>query len=768
MKPKLKFDQAQLKSFLILHVEKIVFGAFVLALLLISWSALKWKPYDKTPQDLMAVADRVSKKVEESKPPEKFEKLAQVPNFAGLGAAGPALVDATYFRIEPLERPYQEQNIRRAMPSFLPVKELLVSSGYGPIAIGQTGSVPRMGGAMAGEMGGMMDEQMPGMPGGDPSAMMKGMAGMSGMMNRRPPGIGGGGPPAGMAEGMQNMMRGRGGMGGMAGMPGGQGRGRGRSKGGQNIRNRKEEAQREREEQKKLAEENRKAEEAAALAARKSAAGEHVLASAPSGTQLEGRYWVCLVGAIPANAQFQEYHRTFRDSTYPDKSRNYPEYVSPDIERAEVIPGEEPKWQSVNFLAAWEDMLKWGAEYPDVVPSEYLEVITEPLPPLIGADLDPDEVSHPRVPLLAEKLAEEERQNALKQKETKPNRKGRRIAPHSAGGPGGAARMPGGMGPMGAGRMRGYGQGMRRGMMGGGMGMMGGGMMGGGPMSGMGPMGGGMGPMGGGMGPMGGGMGPMGGGMGQMGGGYGGMPAGSNARQASRQPEWKLFRFFDFDVEPGKTYQYRVKLVFANPNYEIPKRYLEDYADREGEYREAPWSEPSPAVMVRYGSRMLAGPLVKERAGEPIVELALKQFDQEEAADARDFIDVARGAVLNKRGAKVLVPDSESAPGSSGDSREIEVDFQTDTLLVDILGGEPISGGRGKKAPGHVLVLRNDGEFAILDEAADSQEFQMEKAQQDEMKPAEEDEQTGGADFGSVFKFNAPGDEKPAKKGSKK
>ncbi|MGH7192970.1 MAG: hypothetical protein ACREJM_05465, partial [Candidatus Saccharimonadales bacterium] len=112
MKAKLKFDQAQLKTFFVLHVEKIVFGGFVLALVLIGWSALKMKPYDKTPAELQAVADQISKKVEEQKPPEKFEKLAQVPNFTGLGAAGPALVQAKYFVIEPLERPYEEHDVR--------------------------------------------------------------------------------------------------------------------------------------------------------------------------------------------------------------------------------------------------------------------------------------------------------------------------------------------------------------------------------------------------------------------------------------------------------------------------------------------------------------------------------------------------------------------------------------------------------------------------------------------------------------------------------
>lgn len=735
MKAKLKFDKQQLKTFAILHVEKIVFGGFVLAFVLIAWSALKMKPYGQTPLELTAVADRVSKQVEDSKPPEKFEKLAQVPDFTGLGAAGPAVVDAGYYHIEPLERPYQEHNVRRAMPKFLPLTDLLASSGYGAIAIGESGALMRPGG-----MGGMAD-QMPGGEGmGGAPGMMPAMPDSGKMMEQMMPKEGA----------MPGMMPGGMGGGGMQGMQGMQGMAPGGKK---NSRKEKEQAK---EELKKQREQKLKAEEAAALAARKQAAGEHVLTTAPPSSHLEGRYWVCLVGAIPYAAQFQDYQKTFRDSTYPDKSRNVPQYVRPDIERAEVVAGEEPQWKSLDVAQAWEDMRTWAAEYPDVVPAEFVEVISERLPPLIGADLDPGEVSHPKVPLLSAVRAEEERQAALRRQEVKkpdrPNKRG--TAQPADGRTGGRGRM-GGYGGMGGG----YGG------MAGGMGGMAGGMGGmGGMAGGYGGMAGGMGGMAGGYG----GMGGMAGGYGGMGGGYGGMPgmqSATDVRQGARPPEWKLFRFFDFGVEPGKTYQYRVKLVFFNPNFDVPIRYLEDYADRDGEYREAAWSEPSPPVMVRHGSRMLAGPLRQEAGGEPTVELAVKQFNQEEASEARKFWPARRGTVLNQPAAEVLVADPENPKNG----RKIEIDFQTDTLLVDILGGDSLSVGRGKvKGPGHVLVLRGDGQFAILDEAGDSQTFEMEKAEQGELKdPDEAEEANGGLDNPFSFDLGAPS-KKDAKPGKKK
>ena len=41
-----------------------------------------------------------------------------------------------------------------------------------------------------------------------------------------------------------------------------------------------------------------------------------------------------------------------------------------------------------------------------------------------------------------------------------------------------------------------------------------------------------------------------------------------------RRPHW-LLRFFDFSVEPGKKYKYRVQLVMLDPNYSVG---LEDLA----------------------------------------------------------------------------------------------------------------------------------------------------------------------------------------------
>ncbi|MGQ0637582.1 MAG: hypothetical protein ACT4QC_23485 [Planctomycetaceae bacterium] len=73
----------------------------------------------------------------------------------------------------------------------------------------------------------------------------------------------------------------------------------------------------------------------------------------------------------------------------------------------------------------------------------------------------------------------------------------------------------------------------------------------------------------------------------------GGGPAGSIGADAI------LFRYFDFDVEPGECYRYRVKLVIRNPSFE--EEFVSNPDVAAGETRESQsWSPPStPAAVPR-------------------------------------------------------------------------------------------------------------------------------------------------------------------------
>jgi hypothetical protein len=59
--------------------------------------------------------------------------------------------------------------------------------------------------------------------------------------------------------------------------------------------------------------------------------------------------------------------------------------------------------------------------------------------------------------------------------------------------------------------------------------------------------------------------------------------------------EYALFRFIDLDVQPGKTYAYRTRLVLANPNYGVEARHLVNPASSKEKQR---ISDPSAVTQV--------------------------------------------------------------------------------------------------------------------------------------------------------------------------
>ena len=76
--------------------------------------------------------------------------------------------------------------------------------------------------------------------------------------------------------------------------------------------------------------------------------------------------------------------------------------------------------------------------------------------------------------------------------------------------------------------------------------------------------------------------------------------------QAAVSVDYYLFRYFDFDVEPDKTYQYRVKLILANPNYGVKEEFVEDPATVTKRYIETEFSKASNPVSLGADSRVFA------------------------------------------------------------------------------------------------------------------------------------------------------------------
>ena len=93
--------------------------------------------------------------------------------------------------------------------------------------------------------------------------------------------------------------------------------------------------------------------------------------------------------------------------------------------------------------------------------------------------------------------------------------------------------------------------------------------------------------------------------------GSGGAGTGSN-RHLIDGVEYRLFRFVDLAVVPGKKYRYRVRVLCWNPNLNLPTRHLADVTLAKKTTLESPVSDPTEATTVPDGKRLLAMPLRKD------------------------------------------------------------------------------------------------------------------------------------------------------------
>lgn len=198
-----------------------------------------------------------------------------------------------------------------------------------------------------------------------------------------------------------------------------------------------------------------------------------------------------------------------------------------------------------------------------------------------------------------------------------------------------------------------------------------------------------------------------------------------------KQVEYRLLRFFDFDIEPTKTYRYRVRLGLRNPNLGLAPQFLQDPKLADGDFRATEWSEPSPPVYVPRSHRFLAGSMKPAMGSqEPRATFIVRKWDEAAAIDAAtEVVDLTRGTLVNFKQQKVK------------NSSQL-VDFVTDELLVDITGGDrlPVS-GRPINAPGEVLFMRANGELAIRSQVDDAGEYEevakVARIEQDRRRPRE-------------------------------
>jgi hypothetical protein len=163
------------------------------------------------------------------------------------------------------------------------------------------------------------------------------------------------------------------------------------------------------------------------------------------------------------------------------------------------------------------------------------------------------------------------------------------------------------------------------------------------------------------------------------------------AKHATPQDHLLLFRYVDFNVEPGKIYRYRVKLVFENP---FKNRHAEEVSDpslTEGDTRETDqWSEPTRPVYVPEDARFFVAHTYGQpgRSSLPAADVDLFQwFASTGTVVNHPKVHVQLGQLIGGLlKARVLNPAIDSAD-------EEKVPFSTNDALIDVASGFSLEPG---------------------------------------------------------------------------
>jgi hypothetical protein len=232
---------------------------------------------------------------------------------------------------------------------------------------------------------------------------------------------------------------------------------------------------------------------------------------------------------------------------------------------------------------------------------------------------------------------------------------------------------------------------------------------------------------------------------------------------AVEPPKYKMVRFTDAHVEPGKFYRYRLKVLLHDPNHpqqglapptlasldekvrarvraldeadaakpklanDVPYRTFWITADE--------WSEPSAVVSLPTTRQYFAGSVDQPAAveivpGKPKVlssqpkgKLLANVWDPEKVVDVPAEVDVFRGSILNfVQDAKVIHPVTHEIVDLE------KYNFRTDAIVADLDGGEVIppldrKNDEPLKAPGEMLIFDATGNLYVQNETDDIESF---------------------------------------------
>jgi hypothetical protein len=405
--------------------------------------------------------------------------------------------------------------------------------------------------------------------------------------------------------------------------------------------------------------------------------------------------YTIVTGLIPAKKQLDEYLRRFASASFQDPRRDTPLWSDFEIDRTVVEADGQDNWEPLDLQqVVAKQMAEWPGLAQDVVPPLFMLgpdeerriVRSTPLPfcgplPQRTDTAWGDEVQHPWVKRKVQELLDKQAA-AVKAAATAAQEQG---PVDVFQGQGGGFGMP----DYGSGAMAGSGM-----MPGSGMPGM---MSGPGMMMDSAAMGSGMG-------------------------------GGVSPNAMAMRPEYRLFRFVDTTVEPGKRYRYRVRLKAWNPNWspnpEQMRPHVADFAVTKEQKLASPDSAASSAVRVPETTSLMLATLPD--AERKRLRMKPGMFEILVMAITEKTGNFTLRSVLTDVGGLANVDSKSNKPG---DQRSRGEDVLTDMLLVDIVGdqGDPnetaAPGARRPKSPAEpleMLFVREDGSFELVS-AADSQ-----------------------------------------------
>lgn len=148
-----------------------------------------------------------------------------------------------------------------------------------------------------------------------------------------------------------------------------------------------------------------------------------------------------------------------------------------------------------------------------------------------------------------------------------------------------------------------------------------------------------------------------------------------------------LFRYFDFDVQPGYAYRYRVKLKLVNPNHERPVSEVVDRSVAEGEERWTDYSKASNAAVMPVSptyflKHVEKNPLADHgRAKRTIASVNIYEWHRE--LGTRVFDTLGLNSLGQFLGGKAKTTILDVAEPSMDDGEYV---FATEDILVDAVG----------------------------------------------------------------------------------